>query len=344
MPRIDFVATNRKPALFRGDASFIYRCENMAMALRAAGHDARMSHIAKYRPSNARAVVFHRPQLSPRFWSLARVLRRQGTRVIVDLDDLIFDPASARHSPAVVNGILPLRTIWLRFLRHRLALGYVDAVTCSTSALAERLDRLFPALPVTIVPNTVHMSWRECEADPAPRAPDRTIAYTPGTRSHDRDFQLIAPVLERFLESHPEVRLRITGELKQSLRARPGQVSQAARVPFADYAEVVRGAWVNLSPLEPSPFNDCKSAIKVIEAGYWGIPTICSPNADSERFVGAGAIIARGPDDWHRELERLLDDEAYADCTRGLRGRVLANADVGVQARRLLALAGVDRD
>lgn len=65
MPRIDFVATNKKPALFRGDASFIYRCENLAMALQAAGHDARMGRIADYRPSDARAVVFHRPQLSP---------------------------------------------------------------------------------------------------------------------------------------------------------------------------------------------------------------------------------------------------------------------------------------
>jgi glycosyltransferase involved in cell wall biosynthesis len=194
---------------------------------------------------------------------------------------------------------------------------------------------------VTIIPNTVHMSWRECEGNLAPGAPDKTLSYTPGTRSHDRDFQLIAPVLERFLKSHPEVRLRITGELRQSLRARQGQVSQAARVPFADYAEVVRGAWVNLSPLEPSPFNECKSAIKVIEAGYWGIPTVCSPNADAERFVGAGAIIARGPDAWYGELERLLNDESYAECTRGLRGRVLALADVGVQARSLLALAEV---
>jgi glycosyltransferase involved in cell wall biosynthesis len=343
MPRIDFVATNRKPALFRGDASFIYRCENLAMALRAAGHDAWMGHIAHYRPSDACAVMFHRPQLSPRFWRLARTLRHRGTRVIIDLDDLIFDPASARYSPAVVNGILPQRKVWLRFVRHRLALGSVDAVTCSTSALAERLHRLVPGLPVTIIPNAVHMRWRDHDGEPAPRSPGKTISYTPGTRSHDRDFQLIMPVLERFLESHPEVRLRITGELSHSLRARPGQVSQAPRVPFSDYARVVRGGWVNLSPLEPSPFNECKSAIKVIEAGYWNVPTICSPNPDIERFVDAGARIARRDDDWYRELERLLDGQVYAECTRGLRDHVLAIADARAQARKLLALAGADR-
>ena len=340
MARIDFVGTNRKPALFRGDASFVYRCENLAGALRAAGHRAELSHIADYVPSGADAVVVHRPQLSGRFVRLARALRSGGTRLIVDLDDLIFDRTAARYSPAVVNGILPQWKIWLRFVRHRRALDFVDSVVCSTEPIAQRLRHLVPHLPVEVIPNTVHVTWRSHDDEPVPDERERIITYTSGTRSHDRDFQLVTPVLERFLDAHPDVTLRITGHLQHSLRARPGQVSHAPRVPFAEYADVVRGGWVNLAPLEPSPFNECKSAIKVIEAGYFHIPTVASPNPDVRRFVGAGAIVAAGSEDWLRALDRLLDPSEYGGLTRGLRARVLALADVHEQAQRLLAFAG----
>jgi glycosyltransferase involved in cell wall biosynthesis len=152
------------------------------------------------------------------------------------------------------------------------------------------------------------------------------------------DFQQIASTLERFLDAHPETRLQITGHLNHGMRAREGQVVHSPRVPFAKYAERVRCGWVNLCPLEPSPFNACKSAIKVIEAGYWNIPTICSPNPDCERFLGAGAIVASTAQEWFDALESLLDDVEYSDRTDKLRERTLALADADVQAKALLQL------
>lgn len=340
--RVDFVGTNRKPALFREDASFVYRCENPAFALRAAGWGAGLAHVKGYPLGHgargARGVVLHRPLDSLGTRWLVRRIRRAGIRVLIDVDDLIFDPRFASCSPAVVNGILPLAPLERRFASHRRALQLADEIVVSTEPLAEHVREAAPGVPVTVIANSVHMRWRGAEpADPRDPGARRIITYAPGTRSHDRDFRGIARGLERFLDAHPEVELHITGHLNHPLMARDRQVVHRAKVPFPEYAEYVRAGWVNLCPLEPTPFNRCKSALKVIEAGFWNIPTICSPNPDTRRFVGAGAILAEGEDEWVGALERLLDDAEYARITEGLRERVLALADPRAQAERLLA-------
>lgn len=339
MQRVDFLATNRNPELFRRDASFIYRCENLAHALEATGCDVGLHHIAHYDASvRARAVVLHRPQSSLRLKWLLRKLRRQGTCVIIDIDDLIFDPEFALYSPAAINGILPLSKMRRRFKRHGKALTLASAVTVSTTRLAEYVRRLFPALPVTVIRNSVHLTWRSANNKPPVSREPKRIVYHPGTRSHDADFHEVAPVLARFLHEHPDIRLQITGHLNHDLRAREGQIEHYPRVPFSEYADRIRPGWVNLCPLEPTPFNECKSAIKVIEAGYWNIPTICSPNPDAERFAQAGALVASTVQGWLDALELLLDDAVYKRRTEGLRARTLALADAHAEAEVFLEL------
>ena len=71
-----------------------------------------------------------------------------------------------------------------------------------------------------------------------------------------------------------------------------------------------------------------------MEAGYWGVPTLCSPNADNRRFSAAGAVIAEHGEQWHDHLERLLMPEEYQAVTVELQEKITALADVYQQARR----------
>lgn len=338
--RIDFLGTNKRAERFRSDASYVYRCENLALALEAIGCPTQTAHIAAYdgHVDPPAAVVVHRPQYGPRLSRLLATLRKAGTKVIIDIDDLIVDPTHAAHSPAVVNGLSSWHRLWFRFWRHGKALSQADLITVSTQTLADHLRALRPGIPVHIIPNAVHMSWRDCDVAPGQSDSRKTLLYSPGTRSHDRDFELVREPVECFLDDHPEVALQLTGPLEHRLRARGDQVTHTQRVPFADYGERVRGGWLNLCPLEDSPFNRCKSALKVIEAGYWNIPTVCSPNPDCERFTKAGALIAASPDEWISALESMLDDDAYACRTDRLRERTLELADGLDQARRFLGI------
>lgn len=147
---------------------------------------------------------------------------------------------------------------------------------------------------------------------------------------------MIAGPLSQFLRFHPEVELRITGPLNCRLDVPPRQVRHGDKVAFANYHQQFDGIWVNLAPLEDTPFNACKSALKALEAGYWGIPTICSPNPDYQRYTTAGAMVASSPEDWLQALERLTDEDQYRLLHSGLRERTLHLADVEQCASRFV--------
>jgi hypothetical protein len=336
-----FVACNRNAARFREDPSFIYRCENLAAALAAAGHRTSLLHLSAF-PWRERVDValFHRPRLNLRLRAALFLLRRRDGVAVADLDDLVCDEALSRFNPGVLNGQVPERAIRRLYAAHRRALARFDHLTVSTEPLAEEVRSRFPAARVEILPNAVHRSWRNGQ-EPAPSAEkDRVITYFPGTRSHDRDFAVYADGVARFLAAHPAARLEVTGPLRFDLPARPGQVVRHEKVPFPRFAERVRGAWVNLAPLEATPFTRCKSALKVLEAGFWGAPTICSPLPDAERFAFAGAIQASDGQACFEALQSLLEPARYAAATRGLPARVLAQADVGRVAEAFLQFVG----
>lgn len=327
-----FLASSRKTTGYQQDPAFIYRCENLAHALRARGLDVAWGHGQAWRAKGAvRCAVVHRPRVSFATWRLVRRLKAAGARLVADIDDLVFDEALAQYSPAVRNRRVPLWQQRRRFREHRGAIKWFDHVTVSTDALREHVHRCFPGKPVTVIPNGVHWHWRRepLPTDLAPPDhPPRSVVYLPGTRSHDRDFAMIAEPLGLFLRRHPDIRLRITGPLRCRLDVPPRQVERADKVPFATYHELFREAWLNLAPLEDTPFNRCKSALKVLEAGYWGIPTVCSPNPDNGRFRGAGAILAKDRNDWLAALERMTDEAAYRERCVGLRERTLDLADI----------------
>jgi glycosyltransferase involved in cell wall biosynthesis len=272
--------------------------------------------------------VFHRPQASWRLAGLRAWLRQHGTRTVADVDDLVFNPSLAGFSPGVANGLVSLRTTTNQFQAHQRALARFDLITVSTAPLMAHAVALFAQAQVAVVPNSVPWRWRDMPANPMPRQPG-LLTYLPGTRSHDRDFAGVAGALSRVLARHPQAHLRVTGPLNFALEARPGQVSRQEKLPFDKFHTALQSASVNLAPLEDTPFTRCKSAIKVMEAAWWNIPTVCSNWPDVRRFAQAGAVVANTEAEFETNLERLLTDEAHhtAVC-EGLRARLLPLADV----------------
>lgn len=341
--RIALLGCNRNAALVRRNPSFTYRCENLAEALRRAGHEVWLGHVSRL-PWWRRfdVVQFHRPLDGSRLAALVALLRARGTLLQADFDDLVFDPALAEASPAVLNGLRPLAALRAEFTRHAAALRRIGRATVSTAPLAEAAAGALAAT-ARLVPNAIPGRWRALPLPPPAGRP--LMTYLPGTRSHDRDFALVAPALERVLARHPEARLQVTGPLHFTLRAREGQVAHEEKLPFERYHEAVQRGRVNLAPLEASPFTRCKSALKVIEAGCWGIPTVLSPLPDAERFVGSGAVFAADAAAWEAALERLLfDDAAHAAETAGLAARMRALADIDAIAADWVAAVREARD
>ena len=325
--RIAFIAHTRKPKLFRHDPSFIYRCENLGLSLQAQGHEVHYLHWTQLRPTmHFDVIVFHRPRYSTLWYALFCWLQRQAITLVADVDDLIFDPKLAHYSPGVVNALVSLAQTKQQFSNNYRALACFEQLTVSTQPLAHHIKTCLPVANVQILPNAVHHSWRNLSI--APTAPPLIINYFSGTRSHDRDFAVYAQALTAFLKAHSQAQLHITGPLNCTLKARHGQIIAHEKRPFADYAPRVRHGWLNLAPLEHTPFTACKSALKVIEAGYWNIPTLCSSLPDAQRFAQSGAVFADDGNDCLQALEALLNPDTYAKLTHNLSARVLQQADI----------------
>ena len=335
---IAFVACNKNAARFAEDPSFIYRCENLAAGLKALGHQVWLGHVSAL-PWRRRfdAVVFHRPRATWRVRAVHAWLQRRSTLTLADVDDLVFAPDLAMHSPGVANGLVELGVTQRLFESHRRMLTEFSRITVSTLPLSALAAERFQHAEVAVLPNAIHWSWLNMK-DAAVQRRTQAISYLPGTRSHDRDFASVAGALERVLARYPQARLNVTGPLDFRLNVRPGQVIHHAKLPFNRFHDNLRAASINLAPLEDTPFTRCKSAIKVMEAAYWNIPTVCSPLPDAERFVEAGACIAETEAEFEAVLEQLLSDpDFYQSQTRNLRSRAIPLADVHRNALSWLA-------
>lgn len=336
---IIFAASNSNPAQFRNDPSYIYRCENLGLELAEQGYDVKFRHWFELQAGQQyQVVIFHRPQASLRLWWLLRKIRKQGGVVIADFDDLIVDEQYANYSPGVLNKLISPRITARRFRAHRRALGWFDGITVSTEPLVRHIRRLCPEVPVEVLPNSVHRNCVFTRVPVGEKLKQKVLTYFPGTRSHDRDFASVGSILSEFLMAHPEVHLKIVGTLEFSLACHPGQVTHQEKVPFSEYLALLKGSWLNLAPLEETPFNQCKSALKVLEAGFFGVPTVCSSNADMQRYSEAGALIAKNDQEWSSVLEKMLDDKVYLERTSTIRETTLELANVQKQAKSLLSL------
>lgn len=333
--RIALLASNKNPRRLSNDPAYLYRCESIAHSLIGVAFQVWSSHITKFPWWQAwDAVVFHRPRDTWRLRVLTRWLARRGTKLIADFDDLVFDPALAYYSPGVLNGLVSLEATQAQFRSHQRAAARFDVITVSTPPLAVHAQAIpGSAAKVVVVPNALHWSWLSMPAHPEP-GPEPVLSYLPGTRSHDRDFATVAAGLGRVLQRHPEARLSVTGPLNfnvPGVAQGAGRVVHQPKVPFERYHELFRGVHVNLAPLEATPFTECKSAIKVMEAAWWGIPTVCSALPDAARFADAGAVMVDSPADFEEATHALLRQGWQP---RGLRERVRPLADIHAVARQ----------
>jgi len=65
---------------------------------------------------------------------------------------------------------------------------------------------------------------------------------------------------------------------------------------------------IGIVPLEISPFNQAKSALKGLEYAALGIPFVASPTQEYIRMEAYGiGKIAKTPGDWRKHLQRMID-------------------------------------
>ncbi|MDO9706894.1 glycosyltransferase family protein [Paracraurococcus lichenis] len=337
-------------------STFRYRCFNMIEALGLAepsvgaawfsGEDlAYADHII----DRADTIVICRVRYTPAIGRLIAMAKSRGRRVLFDVDDLIFDTRFTHMVMDTLDSNTAENDLdfWFGVMaRIGETLRLCDGAILTNEYLAQRVTD-FSGLPTWIVPNFLN----GLQLDASARIVERKrasgwrrdgrihLGYFSGTPSHNRDFAIIADTLAELLQRDRRLVLRIVGFLEPRGRL-AGMADRIDRFPLQDFLNLQRligEVELNLVPLQDNTFTNCKSELKVFEAGIVGTLSVASPGFTLKRAVTEGETGWIAPA--HRWEEVLLEAiEALPDYPRMGEAAIAAAEERYAPARQAKAI------
>jgi glycosyltransferase involved in cell wall biosynthesis len=244
--------------------------------------------------------------------------RRQGSRVVVDVDDL-FTPEAVRTSwvdedrlsaPGSGAQASAQDTLTRTIAYFYACLRRADAVTVTTERLAEAYSAF--NRNVYILPNCYDDANPFWKLAPPARA-TVNIGFA-GANTHADNVAVLHGALEPILQAHPDVRILEAGglQLLPHINSWADRLVHLGRLPFDAFPLLLRQMDIVLAPLSDLPFMRCKSNIRCMTAGLVGAPVVASPVWPYATYVkhGHNGFLAGSRAEWTDALERLVSDHA----------------------------------
>lgn len=256
--------------------------------------------------TDADLIIIQRP-LDNAFTSMIQQAKRQGIATIVELDDDFenISPRNIAYTP--INKDTHYGPHWVRA-----AAEIADHVTVSTPAL----QRYALHGRSTVLRNCVPRSIFDIKKTSSGDSP--IIGWTGTVQTHPDDLQVTKGAVAEVAKNNG-LSVGIVGDGRQVrslLRLGPEtEMTATGWMPREDYYQTMADTMdIGIVPLETSPFNQAKSALKGLEMAALGIPFVASATREYElaEVCGIGKT-AKAPGDWRRQLQRMLDRPAETE-------------------------------
>lgn len=265
--------------------------------------------------TDADLIVVQRP-LDNAMTAVIRQAQKQGIATVVEIDD---DFDSVHRDNVAHESVTAGKATGSQWVTE--AASIADLVTVSTPQLTKYARHGRFAILRNYVPNSIFDTPVDA------REPDLTrIGWTGTVQTHPNDLQETKGAVATILRNN-DLAFNVIGDGKYV----------ASNLGLDRGTEVYSTGWVDLGlyyqylskfidigivPLEISPFNQAKSALKGLEYAALGIPFVASPTREYERMEAYGiGKTARNPSEWRRHLQRMLDrpeeTERIAEEARG---------------------------
>jgi glycosyltransferase involved in cell wall biosynthesis len=239
-------------------------------------------------------IIFSRSS-TPESFALLREAKAQGVRTIYHVDDLLIE------LPSDLKLILGHHSAESTIQRRLLFLREVDTIYASTAPLAHKLSEIIGR---SVSYGHVYAAFTP-ESVPEKVAGRFLVGYT-GSRSHQRDFDLVVLAVEALLERQPNSEFELFGgmTLPESWSRFEGRVRHIKGTPNYDrYRQMLKARkWnLGLAPLVDDDFNKCKAPTKWIEYTSAGIPILASDVGPYQQInKGLGWLTSN--EDWVESL------------------------------------------
>ena len=268
----------------------------------------------------ATLVLFYRVPDGDLFKLYLNESVRLKIRMGYDIDDPIFAPdVYAENKNLDMLSSAEKKQLLESSTEYRDAIQQCDFISVSTPGMYELADSLFDKSIFlwrnVLDGETLSIVNGQTQKNGTTSASEENIviAYMSGSRAHDADFATIEHVLAKIMAKYPHVHLLIggyasvTGELQDYKQ----RIQQFPFSGYAGYFKHLSQADICVVPLLQDRFNNCKSAIRYLEAAIIGVPVVAANIGDFQNVIKSGenGFLAASREEWQQALEKLITDK-----------------------------------
>ena len=286
-------------------------------------------------------VIFYRTRMGNLFKLYIKECERLKIPFSYDIDDPIFSEEIYRANknldhldPSEMSALLDSAELHLQAM---LACNFVIVSTPRLQREAQKLTNKPVFLWRNAVDEETINALSHLTNTPDQASPENGrvgIVYASGSRAHEADFREIEAALSEVLDRHPNVQLTVIGylNLPDNFARFEDRIVVEPFIDYVGYMEILARSNINIIPLIPDDFNDCKSAIRYMEASLVKLPTVASKIGDFQHIIdhGRSGFLASSDAEWKQILQSLILDQE-------LRNRVGAAAEVNVVGELVVA-------
>lgn len=300
-----------------------YRAYNMKEYLNRMGKESEVMGIEEIDTRSSFAldfdiIVIHRIPMNGILKALIEKCRELKIPVIFDLDDYLFDVTLTDRIDEIRRMNDADRNKWIEHVKGcRETLEACDYFIGTTDFIVNKVREL--GKRAFIIRNGLNRIQIESSSRAllnAKRDPALiNIGYFSGTKTHQKDFEVVIKPLAKIMDSYKNVRLCIGGFL--DLNSNFDKFSdRIERLPYVDWKELpynIARTDINIAPLEPdNPFCEAKSELKYFESALLKVPSVCTPTDTFKRVIkdGENGLLASSEEEWYASLSSLIEDAA----------------------------------
>ncbi len=260
------------------------------------------------------AVVFQRVA-SPSILEIMRQCKEKGIKVYLELDDALFHVSRTNPAYRIWN---PSTPSWACLKE---ALSLCDKLILSTEELSSVYQKdnvvFHNAIDLTMpIYNPSNNRRNEITRD-------KKIVGWAGSSSHIDSLNQIKKPIKKLISQRDDVIFALCSnpEFMEFFDIPKDRKMYVKHKPFELWPPVMSLFDVSLATVVPGIFNACKSELKILEAGVWGVPSVCTyvePYARFKKVSNGGnfTVYENNVNDWVNNINKLLDSkETYQDMS-----------------------------
>lgn len=242
-----------------------------------------------------------------------KMAKDAGVKIILDLDDWIELPTYSTNHDGINTPIVESQIKW--------TIEQADAIWCVSDKLMYSIMEFNPfwryAIP-KVIPNAIDFNQPQFNIQRR-KQEKYTIGYVAGS-SHHKDIDLLYRPLSNLLtqsnynllvagySTQPEAQTYwnyVTGVFTTGGNLEPNRFKKIEYINPYNYALSYNLCDLVLAPLSNDLFNRCKSSIKVLEAGAFNLPIICSNIEPYKEFISQGLVYSSSGN-WDGRIKDLI--------------------------------------